>query len=405
VDLGVAIYFSCYLIYYIGGEMIMKKKMFFIVAFKLLWAVLAFSTDFPMIKLTKTAVSSLPENVIVPNLGSIVIDSKGNIFAFAGKSGGKECFIVKFDANLKYLKRFGREGHGPSEFTVYNDSHENRLMVAGNSDVYVIDHNPTRFVVFDNDGNYKTDIPYRRDYYHYFGHISRFKALGNNVFVGVQYVKEKPYIGVLFSLNPPQVKVNYQYSGEVITISGPFGYSQLSNRICGHNPLIDTDSQNVVFCDAQAYKFRVYDSSGSLILEVWDKKRNVRNFSDKEMQIIIYDQFTIKEENTALENNYLEQLLSYKSIYKGLLEKIRKNKNVVSAVQISGERIFVFPVGEDITRKNFYPVEVYNLKGHVVKEGYFRGIPEEIWNGYVFFSERDEEDNPFIVKYKLDEAL
>ncbi len=384
----------------------MKKKMFFIIIFLLLWAVPPFATDLPMIKLTKVAVSSIPDEMILPDLGSVTIDPQGNVFAFAGKSDGNNCFVVKFDRDLKYLKHFGREGKGPSDFSVRSDLPEDRLMISATGDVYVIDHNPTRLVVFDNEGNYKTDIMFRMKYYSYFGHITKFKALGNNVFAGLKYVEEQPHIGIIFSLNPPRIITNYQYSGEVITVKGPFGHRQIEEPICGNHNIMDTDSQHVVFGDSQAYKFRVYDSSGTLILEVWDKNRKVRSFSDKEMKKIIDDWYTQKKENTAFENNYIEQLRANKNIYERLLEKIRENKNVIADIQITGDRIFVFPVGEDITRGgHFYPVEVYNLEGQVIKRGYFREIPLEIWQGFVFFQEYDEVDNPFIVKYKIDEKL
>ena len=353
------------------------------------------------IKLEKVAVSSLPEDIIAPNLGSVSIDAKGNVFAFAGKNGGSECFVVKFDENLKYLKRFGREGKGPGDFSVAVNGHENRLMIMANGDVYVIDHNPTRFVVFTNDGNYKVDIPFRRDYFDYFGHIYRFKASGNKLIVGVKYVKEKPYIGVLFSLEPPKILVNYQYSGEELTINGPGGYYQLGDRNFGHNPIIDTDGQHVVFGDSQVYKFYVYDSTGKLVLEVQDSKRRVRNFSDKEMNKIIDDQYTKKPENTADKNNYLDQVLANKPFYRSILAKIEKNKNVITDIQLAGDRIYVFPVSEDITVENHNPVEIYNLEGQVVRRGYLKEIPVEIWKNYAFYSIRDEEDNPVIVKYRI----
>jgi len=353
------------------------------------------------IRLEKLSVSLLPDENIAPNLGSISIDTKGNVFAFAGQQGSKECFVVKFDENLKFLKRFGREGKGPGEFSMVVSSYEDRLMIMAGGDVYVIDNNPTRFVVFDNDGNYKKDIPYRRDYYNYFGHIIKFKALGDDSIAGIKYVHEKPYVGVILSLNPPRIVANYHYSGEVLKLHIPNFHGQIWSRIYGHIPLIDTDIQHVVFCDPQVYKFQVFDTEGKLILEVQDQKRRVRNFSNKEMKKIIYDKYTIKKENTTLKNKFIKDFISKKSIFKSVLATIQKNKNVITDIHVSDKRIYVFPVSEDITVKNHNPVEIYDLKGKLVRRGYFKEIPVEIWKDYAFFCGRDKEDNPIIIKYKI----
>jgi len=377
------------------------RNIIFFISVPLLIAFFTCPADNRMIKLEKVAVSLLPRDIVVPNLGSVSIDPKGNVFAFAGKSNGNECFVVKFDQDLKYLKHFGREGKGPGDFSVRNSSCEDRLMIAANGDVYVIDYNPKRFVVFDNEGNYKKDIMFYKDYYSSFGQIYNFKLIGNDSIAGLKYIKDHPNIGVIFTLNPSRIMVNYQYSGEELSIHYP-GDIQFSTRFYGHKCLIDVDSQYVVFGDSQVYKFHVYDSKGNIILEVFDKKRIVSNFSEREMKKIIYDDFTSELENSNPNDNFYEQLISNKSLFKSLVNKIKKNKNVISDIQLSGDRIFVFPVSEDITIENHYPVEIYNLKGQVLRRGYLREIPYEIWNNYVFFCKRDEEDNPLILKYKID---
>ena len=127
------------------------------------------------------------------------------------------------------------------------------------------------------------------------------------------------------------------------------------------------------------------------------------NFSDKEMKKIIYDDFTPKNEDSPNQKSFLEQITSNKSLFKSLLNKIKRSKNVIYDIQVSADRIYVFLVNEDITTKNQYPVEVYNLKGRQVYHGYFREIPTEIWKDYVFLSERDKADNPIILKFKIDD--
>ena len=89
-------------------------------------------------------------------------------------------------------------------------------------------------------------------------------------------------------------------------------------------------------------------------------------------------------------------------MYGKILRQIKNSKNVICDIKLSNEHVFLFPVDDDITRER-WPVVIYNLKGKIIKKGYFKELPARIDKNSAFFYERNEEDDPLIVKYKLGE--
>ncbi len=124
-------------------------------------------------------------------------------------------------------------------------------------------------------------------------------------------------------------------------------------------------------------------------------------FNSKEMEFIKQEYFTPGSKFSAIRNNILTQLRAQKSKFKQIMTEVESGKNVIADIQVAGKRIYVFTVSDDITVKNRWPVEIYDLKGKLVKKSCFKELPAEIWQDFVFFTDRDEEDNPRILKYKI----
>ena len=356
------------------------------------------TVDPEFIKLEKVAVSSLPAELVIPDLKSARVDNKGNVFAFAGRHNGQECFIIKFNENLEYLKHFGSYGKGPGEFSTRVHSPKKRISIDRNGDVYVTDSNPSRLVVFNNDGIYKKDIPIAKIYKKFFGSIHNIKAVGNGTFIALQFRNNLPTSALIFTINPPKIKVRYSFNEKDIR----FNYVSYITHYYGENCIIDTDSKHIVLVNSQIFKFQIYDRDGNLKLEKEDKNRCMKSFTDREMEYIIKNEFTPKVDDSPFRKNYLAQLKENRSLYNKILKAIKNSKNVIADIKITSENIYVFTVADDITVDNKYPVEIYNLKGQMVKKGYFRKIPARIWRNYVFFYDRNEKtDDPLILKYKI----
>ena len=346
-------------------------------------------------KLKKDAVSHVPDNLIIPDLDSVVIDNEGNTFAFAGKDNGNTCFILKFDKNLKYIKHFGRDGRGPSEFTTNLSSPINRLSLNDNGDIYIVDFNPLKLVVYDNNGNYKQDIMILKNYANLVGNLFRVMAFGKGHFCGLKFNWNSPVEALIFKFSPEQVKLKYSYESQMIQV----GPSQYEDWSYGGITILDADVNHMVIGESQIYKFMVYNSDGKKILEVFDENRVMKSFNEKEFEFI-KNTFKPNPENTALQNSINQQLMENPSLLNAILKKIKNSKNVIADIKISGNWIYVFLVNEDITEKK-YPLEIFDLKGKIVRKGYLDKIPVKIHGKYFYFIERPDEDNPYIERYKL----
>jgi hypothetical protein len=353
--------------------------------------------DNGFIKLEKVAESTIPEDLLLPDLGSVTPDAKGNIFAFAGRRGtAGDCFIIKFDADLRFVKKFGRDGKGPGEFTSHLQSIDNRISVDSVGNVYVFDHNPMRVVIFDNRGNYREDIRFTGNYIDLVGNLYKLKALGNGHFLGIRWLLHEPCKALLFTLKPRQIKFEYTYGSQKIRTKN----QDFRDLYYGENNLLDTDTNYFILAESQVYRFRLYDRQGNLKFEVYDKKRTMDRFSSKEMKMI-KDSYLPNSEYSQSRNDFNRQITSQKSLFKTVLGWIEKSKNVIVDVRLGGDRIFVFTVSPDITVKDRFPVEIYDLNGKLLKKAYFRKIPLKIRENYAFYFERDKEDNPYLIKFKM----
>ena len=80
----------------------------------------------------------------------IAWDSAGNIFVSDAYTNAR---VVKLDKNGKFIKTWGSKGSGDGQFDMPNS-----IAVDAKGNVYVADLGNQRIEVFDNDGNFKTQL-------------------------------------------------------------------------------------------------------------------------------------------------------------------------------------------------------------------------------------------------------
>jgi len=257
-----------------------------------------------------------------------------------------------------------------------------------------MDENPLRFVVFNNDGVYQEDIPMAMKYFPDLGKFYFAKLVGNGIFVAQQNRKDLPPQGIIFSINPPKIIAKYPFQSRQII-------DNYVSEYYGENCFFDSDSRHIVFGDSQIFKFSVFDLKGNLVLEVNDKKRSMTKFAPNEMKIIIDEDFTHKPGASEVRKSILNEILANKRKLNRIIEDIEAHKNVIADIRINGDRIYIFPVRRDISLSHKYPVEIYNLKGELIKYGYFPQIPAKIYRDDLYFYARDQEDNPLIERYRF----
>jgi hypothetical protein len=78
-------------------------------------------------------------------------DAAGDIFVSDGYGNSR---VAKFDKNGKFIKTWGSRGKEPGQFNLVHG-----IAVDAKGDVYVSDRENHRIQVFDNDGNFKNQIP------------------------------------------------------------------------------------------------------------------------------------------------------------------------------------------------------------------------------------------------------
>jgi hypothetical protein len=110
---------------------------------------------------------------------------------------------------------------------------------------------------------------------------------------------------------------------------------------------------------------------------------------------------------SSKEKGYLERELQEFANSKGwpgrvareLGKKIPVHKNMVNAVRISPENIFVFPVPMDITdEKAHHPVDIFTLKGEFLGSGDLPEVPLLITGKAMYFVKSDEAGNIYLLR-------
>ncbi len=328
--------------------------------------------------------SEAPKDLILSQLTSLVIDKDGNAFALDVKG----CFVVKFTSDLKYITHFGRSGKGPGDFGTTYVPNEDRLSVDANGDIYINDYNPNRLVIYDNSGKYKQDINIQVLYQKYFPFIENLKVICNGYFTGKMYNNDNTIDAVIFKIEPPEIKLKVPIKEERIHVNiGDVHVVGIKESYYGDNFSISISRDRIGFADSQRYHFGVYTKEGQKIFEVEESKRTMGSFSDEEMEKISGDFPELKARNHVL--------------LKKLLDQLKNRKNVISTIKLTEDHIFVFCVSDDITKKDIYPVVIYNSKGNIVSSVFFRKIPITIWKDYAYYIESDKNDEPIILKYQL----
>jgi hypothetical protein len=347
--------------------------------------------NIPFVQLDEIAVTQIPNDIIIPELGSVVVDAKGNVFGFAGRKNGKECCVIKWDENLRFIKKFSRQGLGPGEISMIGAGARERLSIdPSNGDVVVIDYNPTRLVIFDNNGNHKRDINLLQKNTG-FDYCQKFRSLGKGNFAAFKTIDNtKPTECVLFAINPLKEKIIYNFNDTPLYIDKNYGIS--FSDVYGSRSFIDSDSGYWVIASSQVYKFQVFDNEGNKVSEVFDKNKKIGTFTSSEIEYI---------KNTKFSPNLLAVIKQDKHYFNKLFDLIKKNKNPVRDIRIGGHCIYLFLVNDDITTENKIPTDIYDLKGKILKTVYFKKIPTKIWKQFAYFAEFDDEDNPVVRKYQI----
>jgi len=111
---------------------------------------------------------------------------------------------------------------------------------------------------------------------------------------------------------------------------------------------------------------------------------------------------------SATEKDYLERELQEFVKSKGwpgrvareLAKKIPPFKNIITAVRISPERVFVFRIPPDIRAENGpLPVDIFSRRGEYIGTGELPNTPVFISGGAIYFSPAEPDGNIYLVRH------
>ena len=354
------------------------------------------------VTLHKVCVSDIPEDIFVPKLGSLAVDQNGDLFAYSGKHGYPECFIIKFDSHLKFIKKFGRYGNGPSEFTTNLSFEHNRIQVDIDGSVYVKDFHPFKLVKFDNDGQFLDEIHIQKRHPKILQ--KNFRLIGKNLYMALKY-KNKNYAlpeylppeGILATFPDSEIIITYPFIADRIFVRTDGTHTLgLTDYYYGDNCFIDSNDEFVLFGNSQIYKFELYNLHGQRIFTVRDRSRKMGRFTNQELEVIF------KWNAKLAMDPYTPTRKNYPKHYADLKDFIKKRKNVIADIRLTTNRIFVFLVPHRIMARTPFPLEVYNLKGDRIASGNIASIPYLMTDSHAYFILENEAGEPAIEKYSIE---
>ena len=103
-----------------------------------------------LLTIGKAGGAAVPECCYQPN--DVIVAKNGDIFVAEGHGTGKDV-VFKFDKTGKIIKFWGKYGTGPGEF-----DQPHSLQFDSKGRLYVADRNNNRIQIFDQDGNYISEL-------------------------------------------------------------------------------------------------------------------------------------------------------------------------------------------------------------------------------------------------------
>jgi 6-bladed beta-propeller len=313
------------------------------------------------------------KELLFGSIASVCEDAELNFYVL----DGREQRVFKFSPDGRLLAKFGQKGQGPGDFqspgqVVFTSQGELAVL----EDLYYVSF-------FKTDGTFirRLDLNGRLG----LGFIGPDRFYGwiwrpedqqqlmvdskNNVLKAFHTIARD-----LFSVNLPDETgraVMFNYSDD----------SYVPQFLYGHN----SDLSAVGISDR--YEISLLDETGQSVGAI------VRDIKPQKF--------------SAKEKDYLDRELREFAKSKGwpgrvareLAKKIPSFKNMIGAVRVSPEDIFVFRIPNDITAESgLLPVDIFSRRGEYIGTGQLPDIPVFISGGAIYFSPAEPDGNIYLLR-------
>jgi hypothetical protein len=342
-----------------------RKAVFVLIVFGLVSIMLAGQEVRQFIELKKIA--SLPTPEDSTGLHAAVVDSRGNLFAVDYL---RYC-IYKYDPSLKLLKIFGRKGQGPGEI-----SQSFSISIDDKDNVYIFEF-PARLLRFDNGGNYLDEINLNKKN---FGDIGSVKILKENKAIARCTVRQGSKMRnevIVFQINPARILSRFPLEDEYIENSGRF--------LCKINSKVITAGGMCLIASRLIYHFYIIDATGEKILDKINPGIKRIRYSALEKA-----QLKNKYKDSFVKDQEFEKIIDGEEYH-----------DIFNKILFSGDTVYIFAEPMKTKDEEGIPVDVYDLKGELVKKAKFKKIPVLIHKKYAYFVSYDADEFPIISKYEM----
>lgn len=315
----------------------------------------------------------LREIKIISDMG---VDDRGNVCILDAATHQ----ILKLDKNLNLLKSIKKRGQGPGEF--FNSW---RLSVDRSGEVYL----------YDGSGKlirYSEELELIKEIKPGVSSLRVFEAvnLTGNILLGRKFNMETGgNIGIMFNILEKKVLTKFDirsYPNYGIKVGN--GYLAPTIKYLGSHVFIGAIDNYCVIGEGEPFDVRLYNALGEKVCQI---KKNYSRIPLKKNEIdYLADEVTL----------FLGSRFKKQDVKKAI--EYYQKKNIIHKILLDFDKIYVFLVPPDITKKEQFPVEIYDFKGKLIRQAMISNIPRLIRsNLFYLIEENDEEEPTILVKYKL----
>jgi len=311
----------------------------------------------------------------------IKIAPDGSVFVAESKA------LYKFTPQGKFVKNFIKIGEGPGEVKNFAN------FFFANDGIVTASYMPVKILLSSMEGN----------------HIREFTVFKAQTFTLILNVINNKYYCNYSKVAARDLKSGINKSVNQIIYCDPQGtLHQTGIEFTTIDALIkqtSKDGRTLIAMDEVTRLITAFDNRHKKLFAVHKARYEISLFDLNSHQL----QRTIKRPY---------QSVPYKSKpaedeYDAKIERIKNRKyyNDIHAIRIYNEKLLVFTSTMD--KENRVLVDVYNIKGELEDKFYLkipqverpddlRRKPMCFQKGYFWTTAMDEDDNPFIIKYKID---
>lgn len=274
------------------------------------------------------------------------------------------------------VKSFSGKGEGPGELKLGSTISVDRQGI-----VYVMD-NIRKVVVYDNNGMHMKDLKTAS-----FGLFSKAKVLADGCFLGSRMGES--LMATLFNTETKKILKEYPLLDYDFVLSGNSKQVlAIHPDYLGRHLFLDEADGSCLMAESQRYWVKLMNSKGD---EVYTIEKEIKR-----------QELTRDEINSLADEFYsrYKQWADKRAIIKSIEDY--KHKNIILTVKLTTKYAYVFLVPQDICKKDYFPVDIYDLKGKLKKKALFSKKPGKIVDHFAYVIEEDEqEDTRKLVKYRI----